>query len=298
MANAKEIQDRIKSIKDTRKITNAMYMISSSKLKKAKKSLEDTEPYFYTLQSTLSRILRHIPDVEHKYFDERKEIPENEKKRGYIVVTADKGMAGAYNHNVIKMAEEQLGKGKNNMLFVLGQIGYHYFEKKNVQIDMKFQYTIQNPTQNRARNIAEFILDLYETKQLDEVYIIFTKMVSSVAAETEMSQLLPLKKSDYHAGDIPIDVPLEEIAFVPSPEAVCDMVVPNIISGYVYGALVEAYASEQNARMMAMESATKSANDMLRELGIIFNRVRQAAITQEITEVIGGAKAQKKKVKH
>ena len=201
MANAKEIQDRIKSIKDTMKITNAMYMISSSKLKKAKKSLEDTEPYFYTLQSTLSRILRHIPDVEHKYFDERKEIPENEKKRGYIVVTADKGMAGAYNHNVIKMAEEQLGKGKNNMLFVLGQIGYHYFEKKNVQIDMKFQYTIQNPTQNRARNIAEFILDLYETKQLDEVYIIFTKMVSSVAAETEMSQLLPLKKSDYHAGE-------------------------------------------------------------------------------------------------
>ena len=95
MANAKEIQGRIKSIQDTMKITNAMYMISSSKLKRAKKSLEDTEPYFYTLQSTLSRILRHIPDVEHKFFDERENVPEDEKKRGYIVVTADKGMAGA-----------------------------------------------------------------------------------------------------------------------------------------------------------------------------------------------------------
>lgn len=108
MANVKEIQDRIKSIQDTMKITNAMYMISSSKMKKAKKALSDTEPYFFEMQSAIRRILRHVPDIEHAFFDERPEIPKKDRKIGHIIVTADKGLAGAYNHNVIKMAEEQL----------------------------------------------------------------------------------------------------------------------------------------------------------------------------------------------
>ena len=106
MANVKEIQDRIKSIQDTMKITNAMYMISSSKMKKAKKALSDTEPYFFEMQSAIRRILRHVPDIEHAFFDERPEIPKKDRKIGHIIVTADKGLAGAYNHNVIKMAEE------------------------------------------------------------------------------------------------------------------------------------------------------------------------------------------------
>ena len=105
MASAKEIQSRIKSIQDTMKITNAMYMISSSKMKKAKQILADTEPYFYALQSAISRVLRHVPDIEHKYFNERPEIKPEERKIVYIVVSADKGLAGAYNHNIFKLAE-------------------------------------------------------------------------------------------------------------------------------------------------------------------------------------------------
>ena len=119
MANAKEIQSRIKSIQDTMKITNAMYMISSSKMKRAKKILADTEPYFYGIQSAISRVLRHMPDMEHKYFDNRENIPSAERKKGYIVVSADKGLAGAYNHNVFRIAEECLKKDTHAQLFVL-----------------------------------------------------------------------------------------------------------------------------------------------------------------------------------
>ncbi|WP_075719062.1 ATP synthase F1 subunit gamma [Roseburia sp. 499] len=294
MANTKEIQSRMKSIQDTMKITNAMYMISSSKLKKSKKSLEETEPYFYTLQSTMSRILRHVPDMESIYFDQRENKKPEERHTGYIVVTADKGMAGAYNHNVLKVAEEHLKESDNPVLFVLGELGRQYFEHKKFPIEEQFHYTVQNPTLNRARNIAETILEWYSQERLDEVYIIYTRMINAVQAEAEVRQLLPLKKADF-SQQMPIGVMMEELALLPTPEAVMDRIVPDYIVGFVYGALVESYSSEQNSRMMAMQAATDSAKEMLRELDILYNRARQAAITQEITEVIAGAKAQKKK---
>ena len=295
MANAREIQSRMKSIQDTMKITNAMYMISSSKLKKAKDALAATEPYFFTLQMTIGRILRHMPDVHNVYFDERKHIEEIHRKKGYIVVTADKGLAGAYNHNVIKLADVHLDESDSPLLFAVGELGRHYFTKRHVPIEETFHYTVQNPSMNRARNIAERVLELYKEGKLDDVYIIYTKMTGAVQVETEMLQLLPLKHSEF--GSAPIGVPLEEIAMNPSPEAVMENIAPNYVSGFIYGALVESFASEHNSRMMAMETATKSAKDMLRELEIEFNRVRQGAITQEITEVIAGAKAQKHKKK-
>ena len=135
MANAKEIQDRMKSINDTLKITNAMYMISSSKLKKSKKMLTDTEPYFFTLQSEMSRILRHLPDLDSIYFRSTDEIPEEEKRIAYMVVTADKGLAGSYNHNILKIAEEELAKHPKRQLYVLGEVGRHYFEERGIEID-------------------------------------------------------------------------------------------------------------------------------------------------------------------
>ncbi|MDY5883873.1 MAG: ATP synthase F1 subunit gamma [Roseburia sp.] len=296
MANTKEIQDRIKSINDTLKITNAMYMISSSKLKKSKKMLADTEPYFFTLQSEMSRILRHIPEVEDIYFKSTEDKPVEELKVGYIVITADKGLAGSYNHNVLKLAEEHLSSHPNHELFVLGELGRHYFEQRGIEIQKQFHYTVQNPTLNRARNIAEEILELYRNEELDEVYIIYTSMINAIQEETQILQLLPLRKADFDV-QIPVDIPREELALKPSPEAVMDRIVPDYVVGFVYGALVESFSCEQNARMMAMEAASKSAKDMLHELDILYNRARQAAITQEITEVIAGAKSQKRKRK-
>lgn len=296
MASAKEIQDRMRSIKDTLKITNAMYMISSSKLKKSKKMLADTEPYFYTLQSEMSRILRHLPDMNSIYFKTNAEIPERKRKAGYIVITADKGLAGSYNHNILKLAEEELEKRDDYKLFVLGELGRHYFEQKGINIDKQFHFVVQDPSLSRARRIAEDLLKLYHENQLDELYIIYTTMVNAMQEEAQVAQLLPLKKTDFKIP-VPIDIPLEGLALKPSAEEVMDHIVPNYVVGFVYGALVEAFSCEQNARMMAMEGATNSAKQMLKELDIEYNRARQAAITQEITEVIGGAKSQKKKKK-
>lgn len=296
MASAKEIQDRMRSIKETLKITNAMYMISSSKLKKSKKMLADTEPYFYTLQSEMSRILRHLPDMNSIYFKTNAEIPERKRKAGYIVITADKGLAGSYNHNILKLAEEELEKRDDYKLFVLGELGRHYFEQKGINIDKQFHFVVQDPSLSRARRIAEDLLKLYHENQLDELYIIYTTMVNAMQEEAQVAQLLPLKKTDFKIP-VPIDIPLEGLALKPSAEEVMDHIVPNYVVGFVYGALVEAFSCEQNARMMAMEGATNSAKQMLKELDIEYNRARQAAITQEITEVIAGAKSQKKKKK-
>ena len=296
MASAKEIQDRMRSIKDTLKITTAMYMISSSKLKKSKKMLADTEPYFYTLQSEMSRILRHLPDMNSIYFKTNAEIPERKRKAGYIVITADKGLAGSYNHNILKLAEEELEKRDDYKLFVLGELGRHYFEQKGINIDKQFHFVVQDPSLSRARRIAEDLLKLYHENQLDELYIIYTTMVNAMQEEAQVAQLLPLKKTDFKIP-VPIDIPLEGLALKPSAEEVMDHIVPNYVVGFVYGALVEAFSCEQNARMMAMEGATNSAKQMLKELDIEYNRARQAAITQEITEVIAGAKSQKKKKK-
>ena len=155
MANAKEIKERMASIEETRKITNAMYLISSSKMKQAKKKLADTEPFFYAMQAEIARILRHVPDMHSQFFDGRESIPAEERKIGYIVVTADKGLAGAYNHNVIKATEELLKKPGKHKLFVLGEAGRQYFAKREgIEMDTQFRYTVQNPTLHRSRIIS------------------------------------------------------------------------------------------------------------------------------------------------
>lgn len=287
MANVKEIRTRMKSIKDIMKITNAMYLISSSNMKKARKSLVATQPYFEKLQSTISDILLRTPHTKQIFFSRREEIPNEQRKRGYIVITGDKGMAGPYNHNVIKLAEVEMNKGIDNQLFIVGMVGRHYFLKKGVKIDHEFLYTTQNPTMYRAREITDTIIESFENGNLDEVYIIYTKMVTTMKMEPKVLQVLPLerRKFERRKANIP------HSAFYPSPEEVMDHLVPNYIKGIIYGALVEAYCSEQNSRMVAMEAATSSAKDMLKSLDLLYNRARQAAITQEITEIVSGAKS-------
>lgn len=295
MANMTEIRSRMKSIQETMKITNAMYLISSTKLRKAREKLDATAPYFELLQSTIKDILFHSPDINHTFFDQRKKIKPEDKKRGYVVMTADKGMAGAYNHNVLKLAQERLAQGNDNTLFVIGQMGRKYFTKKNVRIDMEFLYTAQDPSMWRARNIAETLVDLYRKEKLDEIYIIYTKIVTPLKAEPEIIQILPLKRQSFEEMNVELEKYHKIADYSPSPKVVMDHLVPNYVKGLIYGALVESFSSEQNARMMAMQGATESAKDMIRELSLLYNRARQAAITQEITEIVSGAKAFQKK---
>lgn len=285
MASAKEIQSRMKSIQDTMKITSAMYMISSSKLKRARKTLADTEPYFYSLQSAIGRVLRHMEDTEHKYFDERAEIAPEARKIGYIVVSADKGLAGAYNHNVFKIAEDCMENRKNVQLFVLGEVGRQYFFKKDVDVDTNFRFTVQKPTMHRARVISEKMIAMYLEGELDEVHIIYTRMANAATMVAEKKQLLPLKKAAFNTSvQKLVDIHQEEIEMIPSAEEVLNSIVPNYLRGMIYGCLVESYASEHNSRMDAMWQQ-HPAPDMLKDLSINITCASWRRIIQEITEV-------------
>ena len=292
MANTREIRSRIKGIQDIMKITNAMYLISSSKLKKAKKSLQATVPYFEALQETMYDILMRAPHVDSPFFNRRKDINPEDRKEGYLIITADKGLAGSYNHNVIRRAEEEIKKSKckNNSLFVVGQVGRQYFLRKGVDVDVEFLYTAQNPTLGRAEAISRTLIDLFVSEQLDDVYIVYTKMITPMKSEVQFQKLFPMERKWAERRAEKLSYSL----FEPSPEIVMDHLVPNYLKGLVFGVLVEAFSSEQSARMTAMEAATKSAKDMLKRLELQYNRARQAAITQEITEIVSGAKSLKK----
>ena len=309
MANAKEIQDRMKSINDTLKITNAMYMISSSKLKKSKKMLSDTEPYFFTLQSEMSRILRHLPDIEDIYFKTNEEKKPEERMVGYIVITADKGLAGSYNHNVLKEAKRLCDESQEYKIFAIGETGRQYFTSLGYNVEESFRFSANNPSVHRARVITEDIVERYKEEEMDEVYIVYTRMERGMKEEVEVEQLLPLKTNQFIKEELVDNVKkgksngtLEDFegsddyfVIYPSPKVVLNDLAYNYVTGFIYGALVEGFATEENARMVAMQAATDNAEAMLKELSIEYNRLRQAAITQEITEVIGGAKALKKK---
>ena len=199
------------------------------------------------------------------------------------------------------MAEEQMqkaGQTGSYKLFVVGELGRQYFGHRGIKVAEQFHYTAQNPTLHRARIITETILEQFEEEQLDEVYIIYTNMVNSVTTEPQMLRLLPIVKERFITKDgQDLSMYQDPLVMTPSPKAVLDNIVPDFVMGYVYGALVESFCSEQNARMMAMEAANKNASTMIHDLSIQYNRVRQAMITQEITEVIAGAKAQKKEEK-
>lgn len=291
MASIKEIRTHIKSVEQTLKITNAMYLISSSNLRKARKQLTDVEPYFMKIEATISDILHHSPEISHIFFDKRPGVQPEDRKIGYIVITGDKGLAGAYNHNILKLAEQKMSESAHTSLFVVGQVGRSYFQEHGVPIDVEFLYTAQDPNMGRARDMAELMLDLYLEERLDEVYIIFTKMVNFFQMEPTIHKLLPLDPDVFPEYDKNRDTYNRDVVYVPSVKAVMDRLVPGYVKGDIFGALVESYCSEQNSRMAAMKSSSDNARAMLQTLNLSYNRARQAAITQEITEVVGGAQA-------
>ena len=292
MAGIKEIRDHIKSVQQTLKITNAMYLISSSNLRKARKQLMDVEPYFLKIETTIADILHHSPDIHHSYFDVHSYTPPEERKTGYVVITGDKGLAGAYNHNVLKLAEEHMASRKNTSLFVVGQAGRNHFQEMGITVDGEFLYTAQNPTMPRARDMAEFLIQLYLDKKLDEIYVVFTQMVTPITLQPTILQLLPLSRDIF-----PWEEKVQEsgyegnVTYVPSISEVMDHLVPGYLKGLLFGALVESFCAEQHSRMTAMKSSSDNAREMLRTLSLDYNRARQSAITQEITEIVGGAQA-------
>ena len=290
MASTKEIRTRMKSVEQTLKITNAMYLIASSNLRKAKEQLAKAAPYYTKIDETIADILHRSPQLTHRFLDGRPEIPPERRKVGYIVVTGDKGLAGAYNHNVLKLAQQRLAEAADPRLFVVGLVGRAFFSERGIPFQEDFSYVVQNPTMARARDISDEMVQRFLDGELDEVRILYTEMVSPLRLEVRERTLLPLVRENFpwtppRGGPV-----LPPVTYVPSPEAVLDAIVPSgYVRGMVFGALVESFSSEQSARMTAMESASDNARDMLKKLSLTYNRARQAAITQEITEIAGGA---------
>ena len=289
MAGMKEIRTHIKSVQQTLKITNAMYLIASSNLRKARRQLAHVGPYFDKIESTITDILYHSPDVRHRFFDPRTHIPPQRRKTGFVVITGDKGLAGAYNHNILKLAEERLAAASNPVLLLVGQVGRAYFTARGAVMDEAFFHTAANPAMWRARDMAEDLISRFVHGELDEVYVLYTNMKSSFCLEPTVRRLLPLSR-DVFSGQQE-GAPRQQATYLPSVEAVMDSLVAEYLKGELFGALTESFCAEQNARMTAMKSSSDNARELLQELGLSLNQARQAAITQEITEVVGGAQA-------
>lgn len=297
MATIKEIKNHINSVRDTQKITNAMYLISSTKLRKAKNELDHTRPYFAALQGEIKRIFRIDADIENKYFYPVTGEHELPGSYGYLVITADKGLAGAYNQNVLKKAMELMKEHENPKLFVVGEYGRHYFTSHNIPIEKSFLYTAQNPTIHRAREIADILLDLFNHGELAKIFVVYTDMKDAINSQTCASRLLPFHRAQFIVPNSHEKEVKEPFEFLPSIETVLDNIVPSYVTGFIYSALIDSFCSEQNARMNAMDSANRNAQKLLDELSVQYNHIRQGAITQEITEISSGAKSMRNKAK-
>lgn len=294
MAGTKEIRTRIESVQETRKITNAMYLIASTKLRKARQELDNTRPYFEALRNEIKRVFRTAGKVDSPYFyPDTGETP-HDGTYGCLVITADKGLAGAYNQNAIREAMRLLGQHPDTKLFVVGEYGRRFFTQRNIPIEHSFLYTAQNPTMARAREISALLLDGFDRGELQKIFVVYTDMASAMSFQARSTRLLPFRRTyftDDKAGtEQPVTTPFE---FLPDIAAVLNSMMPSYVSGFIYSALIDSFCCEQNARMAAMDSANQNAEKLLGELSLEFNRVRQAAITQEITEISAGARAQK-----
>ena len=297
MSNIKEIKNRINSVRDTRKITNAMYLIASTKMRKAKYALDQTRPYFDELRGEIKRIFRTVEDVESKYFYPEGDTEVLNGTYGCLVITADKGLAGAYNQNVIKETLRLLDEHKDMKLFVVGEYGRQYFLKHHIPIEESFLYTAQNPTLHSAREISNHLLELFDAGKLDKIFVVYTDLENSLLEEAKSFRVLPFHKAHFNAKAKNEKPVLQSFEFTPSVTEVVDTMMQSYMTGFIYSALVDSFCSEQHARMTAMNSANENADKILSELKKQYNQMRQAAITQEITEISAGAKAQKNKRK-
>lgn len=297
MATTKEIKNHIKSVRDMQKITGAMHLIASTKLRRAKQELDRSKPYFNALRGEIKRIFRTVEDVESRYFYPKTGERELPGAYGYLVITADKGLAGAYNQNVLKeamrlMAEEN---GHEPKLFVVGEYGRHFFTARGIPIEKSFLYTAQNPTVHRAREIGGLLLDLFRREELSKLYVIYTDMKGAIDSQAVSTRLLPFHR-DHFVGSEKAEAEVKEpFEFEPSVRQVLDSVVPSYVTGFIYSALIDSFCCEQNARMNAMDSASRNAQTLMDELSVQYNHIRQSAITQEITEISSGARSMKQK---
>lgn len=277
--STKDIKNRIKSVENTGQITKAMELVATSKLRQAKKKVESTRPFFEILEETLSDIKKNTREFSSVYTKKR-EV----KKTCVVVIGGDRGLAGGYNINVFKKADKVIAEGPSVVL-PIGKKALEYYEKQGAELLMDAFDKADDFTIPHCHEMGVLLADGYKKRSFDRVCVVYTEFVSMLSQVPQVKEILPFLSGDKGSRSKSLTL------YEPSQEAVFDKLVPQYISGVIYCALCEALASEHGARRTSMENASKNAADMIDELTLKFNRARQAAITQEITEIVSGAEA-------
>lgn len=288
-ASIKAIKTRMNSVESTKQITKAMELVASSKLRRAKEKAESSRPYFSTLYESVKDIAQNTRGVKDDFLKQR-EV----KNKCYIVVAGDRGLAGGYNSNVLKATVTDMDNKKEKVITV-GKKSYEFFSKRGYDL-VKSVPSVEDCGYDQALEIANAAMDLYKKGEVDEVYISYTKFISPLVQEVKLVKILPLvfdNDEDVVETKKEGEPKKARVQYLPSPEAVLSYIIPKYVSGTIYGGVIESFASEQGARRTAMESATDNANEMLSTLELSYNRARQSAVTQEITEIVGGVEALK-----
>ncbi len=276
--NMKDIKRRMKSVQSTMQITKAMELVASSKLRHARERVVKSRPYFNTIYQTMLRIAKDTKPGDSIYTK-----PHEVKKSLFVVIAGDRGLAGGYNSNVLKLAASEM-KDKNPCVVTIGRKTQEYYAKRDVEVIKNYPNVAETMEIQDTHPIINDILSRYESGEIDEVYIIYTEFVSPMVQEARCKKVLPLSFEEETSQEAKS---LTE--YDPSPQAVFSAVIPEYLNSMLYGAVIESYASEQSSRRMAMESASDNASEMIENLNLSYNRARQAAITQEITEIVAGS---------
>ena len=281
----KEIKTRIKSVESTKQITKAMELVSSSKFRKAKERAESARPYFNTLYNTVQDIAKNTSNSRNVFLKERKV-----NNVCYIVIAGDRGLAGGYNSNILKavIAHNKLGPGK---VIPVGKKAKESLSKRGYEV-IDYIESVEKCVYEDANRVAQTAMEAYKNGEVDEVNLVYTEFISALSQEPKIVKLLPVTIDNTNT-EKEVKKGKAAVQYLPSADAVLGYVLPKYVSGSVYGAIAESFASEQAARRTAMESATDNANEMISKLELVYNRARQAAVTQEISEIVGGAAAAK-----
>lgn len=295
----KDIKRRIKSVESTGQITKAMELVASSKLRRAKERASQSRPYFETIYQTICDISNANTEFSSVFVRER-EV----KAVLLVVIAGDRGLAGGYNTNIFKLVKADIDalqkQGKEVKVVAIGKKAVEHYEKRDVTLVSKYPGIAEDLDQIRVDRISKTVTSLFISDEIDEAYVYYTQFISALSQEPTKMKLLPVVNITNDApqadatgeGENTAGEKAENyIEYEPSPEGVFDAIVPQYISGILYGAVLESFASEQGARRTAMESASDNASAMIDALSLKYNRARQAAITQEISEIVSGGNA-------
>lgn len=283
MASMRDIQRRKSSITSTSQITKAMKLVSTVKLQKTKEKAENSRPYFQYMYNTVTSMLARSGNIDHPYLK-----PGASEKKAVIVITSNRGLAGGYNSNVTKLITASGLKKEDVLLYVIGRKGRETLERQGYQVSQDYSDVINAPLFSDAKEIGQKVLEDFTKDRVGEIYLAYTSFKNTVVHEPKLIKLLPVEFSEQELTQEEARTPMN---YEPSEEEVLNIIIPKYLTSLLYGALVEAAASENGARMQAMDSATSNAEEMIDKLALQYNRARQGSITQELTEIIAGAEA-------